>query len=224
MPQQKSKKILIYIFLFLIIGTMNNKNLNSENYPKINKIIVTGLDIENNLRLVKSLNFLKFSNLFFINKIQITEIIDSNNSIEQYSIFKKYPSSLEIKISKAKFLANVEKNGNNFFLGSNGKLIKTKYQKVNIPHISGNFKNKDFFELKKIINETNFNYNEIEILFFFESGRWDIKTYSGILIRLPKDIKKKYLQLSFDIMSKDKLNKISEIDFRQLNQIIINEK
>lgn len=207
-----------------MIGTMNNKNLNSENYPKINKIIVTGLDVENNLRLVKSLNFLKFSNLFFINKIQITEIIDSNNSIEQYSIFKKYPSSLEIKISKAKFLANVEKNGNNFFLGSNGKLIKTKYQKVNIPHISGNFKNKDFFELKKIINETNFNYNEIEILFFFESGRWDIKTYSGILIRLPKDIKKKYLQLSFDIMSKDKLNKISEIDFRQLNQIIINEK
>ena len=90
-----------------MIGTMNNKNLNSENYPKINKIIVTGLDVENNLRLVKSLNFLKFSNLFFINKIQITEIIDSNNSIEQYSIFKKYPSSLEIKISKAKFLAKI---------------------------------------------------------------------------------------------------------------------
>ena len=44
MPQQKSKRILIYFFLFLIIGTLNNKNLKNINLTKINKIIVTGLD------------------------------------------------------------------------------------------------------------------------------------------------------------------------------------
>ena len=35
MHQQKNKKILLYFFLFLIIGTLNNKNLNNLNFLKI---------------------------------------------------------------------------------------------------------------------------------------------------------------------------------------------
>ena len=52
MPQKKSKKILIYFFLFLIIGTLNNKNLSNINLIKIKDITVTGLDSENNLELL----------------------------------------------------------------------------------------------------------------------------------------------------------------------------
>ena len=88
--------------------------------------------------------------------------------------------------------------------------------------IFGNFENKNFFELKKAIDETNFNYNEIKNFFSFQSGRWDIETNSGLLIKLPKNNLKESLKLSINILSKDDQKKIYKIDLRQLNQIIIN--
>ena len=222
MPHQKNKKILIYIFLFLLIGTFNNKNLENIDIVKVNKIYVTGLDEKSNKKLMNNLNFLKISNLFFLNDKEITKIITANNLVEDYFVFKKYPSTLNISISKTKFLAKVKKNGNIFFLGSNGKLIKEIITEQTVPIIFGNFENKNFFELKKAIDETYFDYDEIKNLFSFKSGRWDIETNSGILIKLPKKNLKQSLKLSINILSKDNQKKINKIDLRQLNQIIIN--
>ena len=61
MPQNKSKKILLYFFLFLIIGTLNNKNLNNPNLSKISKINVEGLSEVKNTEVINSLNFLKIN-------------------------------------------------------------------------------------------------------------------------------------------------------------------
>ena len=47
MPQQISKKISLYLFLFLILGSLNNKNLLNLEFPKIKKIDVQGLKIRN---------------------------------------------------------------------------------------------------------------------------------------------------------------------------------
>lgn len=222
MPHQKNKKILIYIFLFLLIGTFNNKNLENIDIVKVNKIYVTGLDEKSNKKLMNNLNFLKISNLFFLNDKEITKIVTANNLVEDFFVFKKYPSTLNISISKTNFLAKVKKNGNSFFLGSNGKLIKEIITEQTVPIIFGNFENKNFFELKKAIDETYFDYDEIKNLFFFKSGRWDIETNSGILIKLPKKNLKQSLKLSINILSKDDQKKINKIDLRQLNQIIIN--
>ena len=153
MPQQKSKKILLYFFLFLSIATLNNKNFINSNFTELNKITVEGLDEKNNLNLIKSLNFLKFSNLFFLDEFKVREIINYNNLVEDYSVFKKYPSTLVIKINKTKFLAKIKKDGNNFFLGSNGKLIKTLDMDQNIPTIFGNFNINEFFDLKENIDQ-----------------------------------------------------------------------
>ena len=105
MPQKKSKKILIYIFLFLIIGTFNNKNLNKIDVPLINEITVVGLDKKSIKELSDNLNFLRVNNVFFLNKSNISKIISSNNLVENFSVFKGYPSSLYVKIVKTKFLA-----------------------------------------------------------------------------------------------------------------------
>lgn len=222
MQEQRSKNILIYIILFLIIGTLNNKHLNKIDFKKIDKIIVIGLDDENNFELINDLNFLKVGNLFFLDKAKIKEIINSNSLVENYSVFKKYPSTLIVKIDKTKFLAQLEKEGNNFLLGSNGKLIKTIKLKEDIPLIFGKFKNKEFFNLKKAIDETNFNYYQIKNLFSFQSGRWDIETKNGLLIKLPQDEIKTSLILLIDVLKKDNKNEIKKIDLRQYNQIIIN--
>ena len=224
MPQQKNKKIFIYFFIFLVIGTLNNKNLSNNNFAKVNTISVTGLDEINNLDLHNKLDLLKVKNLFFLNKTEIKKILDSNSLVEQYSVFKKYPATLNVTVDKTKFIAKVKRNSDIFFLGSNGKLIKTDNIKKDVPFIFGNFNKKDFFELKKVIDETNFDYLEIKNLFFFKSGRWDIETKNGLLIKLPKNDLKKKFKLLIKFLSKKDQKKINKIDLRQNNQIIINGK
>jgi cell division protein FtsQ len=223
MLQQRSKKILFYLFIFLMIGTINNKNLNNINLTKINKINVSGLDEKNNLELIRNLNFMKINNLFFLDNFKITKIISSNPLVEKYSVFKKYPSTLNIKIDKTKFLAQLKKDGEDYLLGSNGKFIKASNTKKDIPFIFGNFEIKNFFELKKAIDETNFNYKEIESLFFFKSGRWDIQTNSGVLIKLPKKNLKNSLELAFQILSNNTFKKVKILDIRQSKQVVVNE-
>ena len=222
MHQQRSKKIFLYIFLFVFIGTLNNKNLKNINFLKISEIKITGLEKDKILELNNNLDFLKFNNLLLLNKKKIDKIIRSNNLVEEYSVFKKYPSSIYIEIEKTEFLAYVRKNDDNFILGSNKKLVETKDIKKKIPFIFGNFKNDSFFELKKLIDETNFDYNKIKNLFFFKSGRWDIETNSGIIIKLPKKDLKESLEIAINILADNQFKKIRTIDLRQINQIILN--
>ena len=224
MPLQKSKKILVYLFLFFIIGTLNNKNLANLELIKVSEIKVEGLDEKNNLKLKNDLKFLKFNNLFYIDKFTISRIINSNNLVEDFSVFKYCPSAIEISIKKTKFLAKVKQNGFDYFLGSNGKLIKDDYFNTEVPVIFGNFKNENFFALKKSINDSGFDYNKIKKLFFFKSGRWDIETSSGLLIKLPHKNVTDSLKLAIKFLKNDTQNVISKIDLRQQNQIIIDER
>ena len=55
----KSKKILIYIFLLIIITTFNNKNFNNINFGKIDNIFIKGLEEKENFQLIENLEFLK---------------------------------------------------------------------------------------------------------------------------------------------------------------------
>ena len=221
MPQQKSKKIIIYFFLFLMIGTLNNKNFNSIHFIKINEITIIGLDEKNNLQLMNDINYMKLNNLFYLNKSKLIEIINANSLVENFSVFRKYPSTLNIKIDKTNFLASLKKNGESFILGSNGKLIKLGIMDIDVPFIFGDLEIKNFFEFKKAIDESDLNYNEIKKLFFFKSGRWDIETKNDILIKLPKDGVKEALNFFINFTIKNK--KINMIDLRQKNQIVTNE-
>ena len=222
MHQQKSKRVLIYFFLFLVVGTFNNKNLNQLNLISINKINIQGLAEKNNSELLKNLNYLKFQNLFFVNKSQIIKIIDSNTLVEEFYVFKKYPSTLNIEIQKTKFLAQTNKENDIFFLGSNGKLTRAIKSRSDIPYIFGDFKNKNFFYLKKVIDSTNFEFDQIKNLFFYKSGRWDMETYNGLLIKLPKHKIKESLELLVLFLNHNKNKKIKKLDLRQNNQIIYN--
>ena len=69
--------------------------------------------------------------------------------------------------------------------------------------ILGDFKIENFFQLKKAITKSNFNFNKIKNLFFFKSGRWDIEIKSGLLIKLPKENIQQSLELSKKILDKN---------------------
>ena len=222
MLQQINKKIIFYISLIIILGTFNNKNLKNFDLPKINLVDIEGIEFNDN-EYLKIMNLIKLNNLLSIQKSQIKEILNSNNLIEEYEVFKKYPSSLEIKIEKTNFLASTNINGKNYLVGSNGKFINTKDYSQNLPFIFGNFETEKFLEFKNIILQTDFKYNNIKNFYYFPSGRWDIEMISGVLIKLPITGIKESLNLSIDLLEDKEFSNIKILDIRQKNQIVIND-
>ena len=112
-----------------------------------------------------------------------------------------------------------------FNYGKSGSDSEYTIEKIkNLTFIFRKFEIKQFFELKKIIDESKLNYFELKNLFFFNSGRWDVETNSGIIIKLPKHGVKKALELYKSVLRKEEFKNIKEIDLRQSNQIIINGK
>ena len=119
MHLQKSKKILIYLFLFLIVSSINNPSLNSIKFDKIKNIKVLGLSNNENINLLDDIMNLNLGNIFFLNGKEISKIISSNSLVENYEIFKKYPYALDIRIERTKFLAKINNNGKTFVIGTN---------------------------------------------------------------------------------------------------------
>ena len=109
MHRYRNKKIIIYISLFFIIGTFHNKNLSNFEISKIDEIKISGLSNEKNSEIFQSLESYKIDNLFFLNKLQITELLYSFNYIEDFFVSKNYPSTLNIKLKETKYLAVVKK-------------------------------------------------------------------------------------------------------------------
>ena len=223
MLQKLNKKIIFYFILFFLFGTLFNKELNKLEFPSIDKINIVGINSYESEYLTKNFDYLKLKNIFFLKNSEISKVMDNYNLVDSYSVFKLYPSTINITISKTKFLAKVNKNGNNFLLGSNGKFIKADYRKIEVPFIFGDFNFEEFIVLKKIIDNSNFNYEEIHNFYFFPSGRWDIETHNGLLIRLSKNRIKENFDLFLKIMNNKKFNKVRIIDFRQSNQVIVDE-
>ena len=223
MPQQINKKFFPFFFIFLLFCSLNNKNVSKFELPKIQKINISGLNSQNTNLLKKKLEQIKSQDLFFLKSSEIENILNQNNLVEKYKIFKKYPSTLEVKIQKTELLAFLIKDAQYFSLGSNGKLIASKEIIKNIPIVFGDFEIRDFLKLKNFIDESNFNYQQITELFYFQSGRWDIKIKSGILIKFSSENLKDSLNLLVKILDEQKFKNVKVIDMRQKNQVVISE-
>tara|TARA_Y100000590_G_scaffold466641_1_gene642723 strand:- start:930 stop:1601 length:672 start_codon:yes stop_codon:yes gene_type:complete len=222
MHRQISKKIIIYLFIFIFLTTLFNNNLSKTNFLFIDSFEITGLNDSEKKQIIQNLDILKNKNLFFLNKEEILEKLNSYKSIERFFISKIYPSKLKIDIQKTKYLAITKKNDLYFYLGSNGKLIEANEKKGNLPFVYGDFNVEEFLKLKKIIDNSKFNFDEIKSLYFFKSRRWDLKTIDGITIKLPLEIQKKSIEIILKLLNDNNFKDIKVIDLRQDNQVILN--
>ena len=218
MQQRKSKKILIYFFLLLVVGSINSINFNGLKLQNIDNINIIGLGNKDKSNLIKQIENFNLNNIFLIRKIDLTNEIESNSLVENYSIFKRYPSSLEINIEKTKFLAKMNKNGQIFYIGSNGKLIKNNSVNNQLPFIFGNPEVIEFFEIKEIIDKSKISFSEIKNLYFFPSKRWDLEFRDNTIIKLPNDNVNLVLNLAMEFLDNNKF-----IDARIKNQIILDD-
>ena len=220
MPQRISKKILIYLFIFLILGTFNNKNFLRFNLIINQDFEIIDLSEFSDNKIIKDFYKLKNHNLFFLEKDKVIDILNSHKIIEKFYVFKNYPSSLKIKIEKTKLLAVTKKDGLDFYIGSNGNLIQSD-KIMNLPFIFGDIDIIEFLKLKSVIDNSSFNYNDIKNLYYFKSKRWDIETKNNLIIKLPSEKLDKSFQIISKIFQNKEFKNFDIIDLRQNNQVIL---
>ena len=221
MHQRKSKKILIYFFLLVLVGSINNNSIKNLKFEKIKNINIFGLDENDRKIILYNLNSLDLKNIFLINKRKFQNIIESNSLVEEYNVIKKYPYSIDINIKKTNFIARISKNGKFFLIGNNGKLSDNNNSGIELPYIFGNPEIKKVLELKKIIDQSNIDYSKIRSLYYFKSKRWDLKFKNSIVLKLPEKIEKEILDKISIFLKNIELENKEIVDARIKNQIII---
>ena len=223
MHQRKSKKVLIYFFLLILVGSINNNSINNLKFKKVKNINIFGLEESEQKKIFYNLNNLDLKNIFFINKKNISNIIESNSLVEEYNVIKKYPYSIDVNIKKTNFIAKINENGKFFLVGNNGKLSNNNSE-IKLPYIFGNPEIKEVLELKKVIDQSNIDYSQIESLYYFKSNRWDLKFNNNKVIKLPEKIDEEILNNVLFLLNDIKLENKKIVDARIKNQIIISDE
>jgi len=229
MPQRLDKKIF-FLFIFLLIFFLTSINSQifikkKESFYHLQSIEVIGLEKAINLEIEENLNFLKNTNIFFLDRKILKDQINKYNFIEKYNIIKLYPSKIILELQQAEFLAKTIKNNEIFLIGSNSKFINIKkfdnYE--DLPMVFGKFTAEKFISFKKILNKSNLNYNNIKEIFFYPSGRIDLKNKDNVTIKFPKKNLEKVMNIANRIINNKKL-KNNVIDLRIENQLILSNE
>ena len=224
MHQSKGKKnkIIIYLLFLFILSTISAKFINDQNTisSSVSKINTTGLSERKNLEISNNLNNFLYESIFVISKDEIKKILEKHNIIQEFSIKKIYPSTLNIEIKPTKFIARVSNNGQ-YLVGANGKLIEDKNNNELLPYIFGEFNSLDFLSFKQNIEKSIFSFSNLKTLYFFPSGRWDILTNNDILIKLPQEDIVASLNLSKKLIDNDNFKDNKFIDLRVKNHLVI---
>ena len=216
----KKNRIIIYILLLFILSTTSGKFLEDQSSfsSTINQINIEGLSNIDNKKISNELNNLFYKNILLIGREEIQKVISKYNAIDEYSIKKIYPSTININIKPTKFIARLSSNDQ--LVGANGKLIEDKKNEMLLPYIFGEFNSPDFLDLKKKITQSKFTFTKLKTLYFFPSNRWDILTNNDILIKLPHDNLLESLNLAYKVISSNDFNDKKLIDLRMNNHLI----
>ena len=218
----KKNKVVLYLIFLILLSTTSEKFLKQQKkYSfKIDKITVAGLSDVKNLEIQNDLNSIFYQNIFILGKKKIHNIITKHNIIEEYSIKKIYPSTLNIEIKPTKFLAKVN-DSNELIVGSNGKLISTKQNSNTLPNLYGVFNSQEFLKFKINIEKSKFNFTEFKTIYFFSSSRWDILMIDDTLIKLPQSNVSEALDIAYKVKTSMEFKNKNIMDLRIRNNLIV---
>ena len=216
-----NKRIVIAITLLILLTTITTQ-------PKIfiSKFNLKEISIENNFLLEKKeikklLMPIYDKNLLFLKNKEIENILLQDSFIESFTIKKKYPSTLNIKVFEKKPIAILFNKKNKFYLSEKIDLIEFKniqnYQ--NLPYIFGN---KDEFKiLYNVLAKIDFPLNEIKKYTLYEANRWDLETKNNKIIKLPSKNYVESLKNYLKIKNIENFKKYNIYDYRIKSQLIL---
>ena len=224
----KKRSIFFYILILFFLSTISNISLNhsASSLLQVNKIEVSGLDNDLNTIIEKKLEYIIGKNIFLLNNRDIENKLNDIDYIHNYTVFRSFPSKVNINLKKTKLVAITYKDNKLFYIGSNKKIIFLPQKKPGdtLPIIFGNFSNNEFFKLRHIISESEFDINKIKEYYYFPSKRWDIKLNNEILVKLPIENINDSINILNEVLKENirKQNKV--VDLRVPNQIIFSNE
>ena len=227
MPQSINKlKIYFYIFSLLFLTTIINKDIiNNISYFFIikNLNIVSETDLLKK-KILKEINFINESNIFFIKKKKLSNKLKNINYIDEFKIKKIYPSSLIVQVKKTNLIGITFINNKQYYVGENGNFISVNSirNKDKLPFIFGEFNIQDFLNLKLKLSDSDIIFSNIKKYHHHKNRRWDLYLNDNVLIQLPNKNIKNALNLYKKLKTNNEIKPNMIIDLRIPNRIILN--
>ena len=223
----KYKLFLYFLFLIFLSSIFNFKFL--ENYQdkfRLKSININGVSYKEKKYIEEELNKLKNTSIFNIKKNNVLEILTNFNFIETINVKKIIPSSININLSKTSILAKTFINGEEFYIGKNGKFINSNqiFENYKTATVFGEFKISEFINLYNILNNQQLEIENIEQYYYFKNRRWDLVFSNGLVLKLPSKNKSDSIKIYKQLIDNDNLINTKIIDLRVFNQIIMTNK
>ncbi len=218
-------KLYLYLFFLIFLSSIFNFKF-VENYQEkfsLKSINISGVSYEEKKNIEKELNELKNTTIFKITKNKVLEKLNKFNFIESIYVKKIIPASININLSKTSILGKTFINGEEFYIGKNGKFINSNqiFEKINTPIVFGEFEIKEFLNLYNTLNNFQLEVDKIDYYYYFKNKRWDLVFSNGLTLKLPSKNKRNSIKIYKQLLHNDNLLNTKIIDLRVINQIII---
>tara|TARA_A100001015_G_scaffold106981_1_gene118712 strand:+ start:309 stop:1004 length:696 start_codon:yes stop_codon:yes gene_type:complete len=225
LPSISKHKFYLCLIFFIFLSSIFNFNLfnNYQNKFILKNIIISGLPNHEKKMVEKELYNFYNKNIFKLSEDKVIESLNKFNFLENIYINKIIPSSINIKLSKTDILAKTLINGEEFYIGKNGKFITSDqlFEKKEKPIVFGNFKIDNFVNLYENLSKNKINPAKIEKYYYFKNKRWDLLFSNGHTLMLPSKNVEESMQIYKKLLKSKKLINTKIVDLRVPNQIIL---
>ena len=232
MPQSISKsKVYLYLFFFIFLSSIFNfKFVKSyEDKFSLKTINIKGLSHNEKKNIEIELSKLKNINIFKLTEDKVLEKLAKFNFLEKINVNKIIPSSLNINLSKTSIVGSTLKNGEEFFIGENKKLIHSDQlnELIDIATVFGDFQIEEYLNLLEVLKKHKLDIQSIKNFYYYKNKRWDLLFSNGLLVKLPSYDVEKSFEIFKGLLDTNNLTNIKVVDLRINNQVILiknNEK
>ncbi len=221
-------KLFLYLFSFIFLSSIFNFKF-SENYQdkfSLKTINISGLPDGEKKKIKIELNKLKNTNIFKITDSKVLEKLNKFNFLENIYVNKIIPSSISINVSKTPIVGKTLINGEQFYIGKNGKFIKSSHlvEKNDYASVFGKFQMEEYLKLLNSLDTYEINVNEIKKYYYYKNRRWDLQFSNNITLMLPSKNINKSIIIYKKLLENDKLLNVKIVDLRVTNQIVLTKK
>ena len=228
LPSISKYKIYLYLFFLIFLSSIFNfKYL--ENYKdmlSLKTINIYGVSYNERINIEKELNKLKNTNIFKINEFNVLKKMDKFNFIEDINVKKILPSSININLSTTSIIGKTFLNGEEFYIGKNGKFINSNqiFKKYKTATVFGKFEIKEFINLYNILHNHQLEIGNIDQYYYFKNRRWDLVFSNNLVLKLHSKNISDSIKIFKQLIHNNNLINTKIVDLRVFNQIITTNK
>ena len=215
----KHFRFFTYFIIVIFLSSINNYNLYNKKIFNIDRVDVNGFSEKKNIMIKNEIKNILGKNIFLIKKNHFKKLFNRNDT-KDLIIKKVYPNKLIINFIPSKPICIILLKDRKIILGDNGKKLNIEKIEKKLPKVFGS---EDFDNILKVVNMlklSKLDYDEIDEIVFFKSGRFDINLKDKTLIKFPIRYTKETVNYSSYLLNDKRFVNSKVIDLRLENKII----